>query len=154
YKRVDLAIEAFNDLDLPLWVAGEGSEFLRLKSKAGANIRFLGRVGEAERIRLYAECRAFVFPGKEDFGIAPLEANASGKPVIAFAAGGAMETLNARTAVFFQEPTAASLKQAVLQLEKTIPKMNPKFMIQNARRFSEKVFLNKMKSFFGSLECK
>lgn len=151
YKRVDLAVEAFTQLGLPLWIAGEGSESKRLKKKAGPNIRFLGRVGETEMIQLYAECRAFVFPGKEDFGIAPLEANASGKPVVAFAAGGALETLTEKSSVFFDEQTVDSLREAVSRLEKKIHKMNPRSMIQNARRFSEAAFLKRMTAFFASL---
>lgn len=151
YKRVDLAVDAFNRLGLPLWIAGEGSELSRLKKMAGPKIRFLGRVTDHEMIRLYSECRAFVFPGKEDFGIAPLEANASGKAVVAFAAGGALETLTSQTAVFFSEPSSASLEQAVLHLEKNLHKMKPRNMVKNAKRFSEAVFLKKMNAFFASL---
>ena len=91
YKKAGLAIDAFRNIDAPLYVVGDGSERKRLKSSAPSNVKFLGRVSDAELEKLYAECRALIFPGQEDFGIVPLEAMASGRPVIAFNKGGARD---------------------------------------------------------------
>jgi glycosyltransferase involved in cell wall biosynthesis len=118
YKRVHLAVEAFNQLGLPLIIAGEGRDRPRLEKMAGANIRFCGRVSDAERREVMARCRAFIFPGEEDFGIAPLEANASGRPVIAYAGGGALDTLReGETGTLFREATADSLADAVRRMD-------------------------------------
>ena len=117
YKRVDLAIQAFNELKLPLFIVGAGQENEKLKKMAGPTIDFLGSISNAAITDLYAKCRAFVFPGKEDFGITPLEALASGTPVIAFGEGGASETVTEKTGVFFREQTVASLKEAVMKIE-------------------------------------
>ncbi len=89
YKRIDLAVRAFTELGLPLWIAGDGRDRESLEAIAGPNVRFLGRVPDEELGTLLARCRAFVFPGLEDFGIAPVEAMAAGRPVIAYAGGGA-----------------------------------------------------------------
>ncbi len=122
YKRVDLAVSAFNMLGLPLVVIGAGPEEERLRSMARGNVQFLGWQDHAVLARRYASCRAFVFPGEEDFGITPLEAQASGRPVIAYGAGGALETVaglgdapegEQPTGVFFREQTAECLAAAV-----------------------------------------
>jgi glycosyltransferase involved in cell wall biosynthesis len=114
YKRVDLAVKAFTALGLPLIIAGDGRDREKLQAMAGPNISFLGRVADADLPGLVARCRAFVFPGYEDFGIAPVEAQAAGRPVIAYAAGGALDTvIDGVTGVFFREPTAESLADAV-----------------------------------------
>jgi glycosyltransferase involved in cell wall biosynthesis len=93
YKRVDLAIEAFNRLGRELRIVGTGQDRSRLERLAGKNIRFLGWLSPLDLAREYASCRALIFPAEEDFGITPLEAQASGRPVIAFGRGGAMETV-------------------------------------------------------------
>jgi glycosyltransferase involved in cell wall biosynthesis len=118
YKRADLAIEAFNRLGLPLVVAGTGEElkkFEALNSELGTqNISFLGRVSDEKRDQLYSQAKALIFPGIEDFGIIPVEAQATGCPVIAFGQGGALETvIDGETGLFFHEQTAASLCAAV-----------------------------------------
>ncbi len=117
YKRVDLAIEVFNRMGLPLWIVGGGQEESRLRAIAGPTIRFLGSADDATVADLYSRCRAFVFPGVEDFGITPLEAMASGAPVIAFAEGGALETVTPETGVFFAEQTIDALQAAILKVE-------------------------------------
>lgn len=117
YKRVDLAIEVFNELKLPLWIVGSGQEEARLREMAGPTIRFLGSCDDHTVAELYSKCRAFVFPGVEDFGITPLEAMASGAPVIAFKMGGALETVTSETGLFFDRQTPESLKSAVLRSE-------------------------------------
>jgi glycosyltransferase involved in cell wall biosynthesis len=118
YKRIDLAIQAFGQLGLPLVVAGDGRDRARLEQLAArqpnADIKFLGRVSDADRRDLLTRCTAFVFPGFEDFGIAPIQAMAYGKPVIAFAAGGALDSvIDGRTGTLFHEQTPDALIAAV-----------------------------------------
>ena len=114
YKRLDLVVRAFSALKLPLIIFGEGRDRANLEAQAGPTIHFLGHVSEDERRDLFARCRAFIFPGEEDFGITPLEAMAAGRPVIAYAAGGALDTVvQGVTGCFFHEPTAAALAAAV-----------------------------------------
>ena len=113
YKRIDLAIEAFNDLGLPLKIIGTGECSDELKAMAKSNIEFLGWVDSANLKRYYREAQALIFPGLEDFGITPLEAQAAGRPVIAFGEGGVKETVTSNTGVFFYEQTKRALKNAV-----------------------------------------
>ncbi len=116
-KRVDLAIEAFNRLKLPLMIVGAGQEQRRLHKMAGPTIDMVGQLSNAAIADLYSKCHAFVFPGVEDFGITPLEAMAAGAPVIAYGKGGALETVTDRTGIFFHEPTVESLMDAVRKIE-------------------------------------
>ena len=136
YKRVDLAIEAFNKFGEKLLIVGTGPEMEKLKSLAKKNIEFLGWQSDVSLAKLYAGCRALIFPGVEDFGIVPLEAMASGKPVVAFGAGGALETVvasgDAPTGVFFYEKNPDTLVTAVKAIS------NMKFDPQAIRRHSEK----------------
>jgi len=118
YKRIDLAIEAFNRLKLPLQIVGSGQDEKKLRAIAGPTIEFLGALSNEEIAALYSTCKAFVFPGAEDFGITPLEAMCAGAPVIAFAEGGAMETVTERTGVFFPRQTVESMTEAILKIEK------------------------------------
>jgi len=114
YKRIDLAVAAFTRLGLPLKIAGDGPERKRLEEIAGPSVEFLGRVSDAEMKKLYAECKAFIFPGEEDFGITPVEAQAAGRPVIAYGAGGCLETVvSGVTGEFFQSQTADALAEVV-----------------------------------------
>ena len=114
YKRVDLAVEVFNRTGQPLVIAGTGPESDRLKGMAKRNITFLGWQSDDQLAALYSRCSALLFPGVEDFGIVPLEAQASGKPVIAFGKGGALETVvDGVTGVFFSRQDAESLEEAI-----------------------------------------
>ncbi len=118
YKRYDLAIRAFNRLGIPLKIFGDGPEEHKLKAMAKSNIEFLGRVSHEEIRKLYQGCRAFLHPQEEDFGLTPLEANASGRPVIAYAAGGALETVvPGVNGVFFEEQEWESLADAVIRFK-------------------------------------
>jgi len=119
YKRIDLAVQAFNRLGFPLRIIGDGRDRATLEAMAAPNIQFLGYIADDHAVRAQmARCRAFIFPGEEDFGIAPLEAMAVGRPVIAYAAGGALDTIvEGRTGVLFREPTPEALAQAVRALE-------------------------------------
>ena len=118
YKRIDIAVAAFNRLGKRLIIIGEGPELERLRKQAAANVEFLGSQPFPVLRDHYARCRAFVFPGIEDFGITPLEAQASGRPVIAFQGGGALETVeDGRTGVLFSRQDADSLIEAVKRFE-------------------------------------
>ena len=118
YKRIDLAVRAFSQLGLPLVVVGEGRDRAALEALAGPSVQFEGWVSQERLRELMATCKAFLFPGEEDFGIAPIEAQASGRPVIAYAVGGALDTvLDGVTGIFFNEPTPESLADAVRRFE-------------------------------------
>ena len=117
-KRLDIAVDAFNELGLPLKVAGAGEDIARQKGRAKSNIEFLGRVSEDERDRLYAGAKGFIFPPEEDFGMTPIEALAAGTPVIAFGKGGALEyVVEGVTGTLFAEQTPESLAGAVRRFE-------------------------------------
>ena len=120
YKRVDLVVEAFNRLRLPLKVVGDGPERARLEQLAGPTVQILGRQSQEQVETLLARCRAFVYAGLEDFGIAPVEAMASGAPVIGLGRGGLLDSVRCAaagsaepTGVLFPEQTPASVAQAV-----------------------------------------
>lgn len=120
YKRIDTAIQAFNELNLPLKVVGKGPEMAQLSAKAGSNITFLGWQDDAALRNLYSRCKALIFPGEEDFGIVPLEVMSCGRPVIAYARGGALETVKEGiNGVFFYDQTADSLTKAIRNFEKS-----------------------------------
>lgn len=146
YKRFDLAIAACNRLKLPLTVIGTGPETDRLKNMAGPTITFTGRVSDGELVRLAHSAKAFIFPGDEDFGIAPVEALAAGIPVIAYKSGGALDyVVEGKTGAFFSKQTGRSL-------EVTLRKFNPKNYdsaeIQTfAQQFSTARFRREIKQF-------
>ena len=146
YKRIDLAVEAFNRLKRPLWISGSGRDEARLRSIAGPTIRFLGRVPDSDLPDLMARCQAFVFPGHEDFGITPVEAQSAGRPVIAYGAGGALDTvIDGRTGVLFEPQTVDALVEAVHRLEAM--DVNSGVIRNNAARFDESVFRQKLSQF-------
>lgn len=149
YKRVDLAIHAFNNLDRDLVIAGTGPEEERLKRLAkGKNIKFLGWVGDKDLPALYAHARAFLMPQIEDFGISAVESQACGTPVIAFGKGGALEiVIEGKTGIFFKEQTTDSLISAVKKIERM--RFDPAVLRQNALRFDEKRFKERFRRFVG-----
>jgi len=149
YKKVDIAIEAFNKIRRRLVIVGAGPESEKLKSIAGDNIEFLGWRNDSELATIYARCRALIFPGIEDFGIVPLEAMASGKPVIAFGKGGALETVigegDNATGIFFYEQTVVSLIKAITDFEKT--NFDPLTIRTHALKFDRVLFKEKIKKY-------
>jgi glycosyltransferase involved in cell wall biosynthesis len=147
YKRADLLVEAFNENGLPLVIIGEGELFRQLRRRARGNITLLGRQPFSVIREYYANCRALVFPGTEDFGIVPVEAMAAGKPVVAFAKGGALETvLPGRTGVLFREQTAVSLNEAIASLESNRFSFDPQVIAAHAANFSRHRFLSEFKT--------
>lgn len=146
HKRVDLAIEACNKLKRKLVIAGDGFERKNLEKIAGDSIQFLGRVSDDQLKDLYAHCRAFIFPSDEDFGLVPVEAQAAGRPVIAYGAGGALETvIDGKTGVLFKEQTTDSLMNAILQFESM--SFSPESIKQNALRFDISEFESQIKAY-------
>lgn len=146
YKRLDLAIDAFNELGLPLKVAGTGEELKVQQPRSKANIEYLGRVSDEELPGLLAGAKAFIFPPEEDFGIAPVEAMAAGRPVIAYGVGGATETvIDGKTGILFTEQTPAALIEAVRRFETMT--FDHAAIRRQAEKFSEKTFTTKMKTY-------
>jgi glycosyltransferase involved in cell wall biosynthesis len=145
YKRIDLAVEAFNRLKEPLVIIGDGPDRARLEALAGPSISFLGRVSDTEINRYLERCRALIFPGLEDFGIAAVEAQGCGRPVIAFGAGGALETvIPGETGWLFQEQTVEALVEAVSQSK--VVNWSADRIRANALNFSKDIFLEKMRN--------
>lgn len=150
YKRPDLAINAFNNLKKNLVVIGEGPLLKKLKSIANPNIKLLGHQPFSVIRDHYARCRAVIFPGVEDFGIVPIEAMASGKPVIAFNCGGATETvIHGTTGILFNEQTPQSLSQAVLEFE-TEYRFDKTRIRAHTKQFNHDIFLSKFNAFVQS----
>jgi glycosyltransferase involved in cell wall biosynthesis len=144
YKRVDLAVRACNELGQRLVIVGEGRDRASLEAMAGPTIEFRGRVPDDELTDLLAHCRAFIFPGHEDFGIAPVEAQAAGRPVIAYAAGGALDTITeGETGLFFHEQTSDALADAIRRLDSI--ELNPMTIRRNAERFSVERFKRELR---------
>jgi glycosyltransferase involved in cell wall biosynthesis len=150
YKRVDLAIEAFNKLGYPLHIVGSGSEELKLKKIAGSNIKFFGQVNDQKLKDLYLGAKALIMPQEEDFGIVAVEAQAYGVPVIAYKKGGAVDTvISDKTGVFFEEQNVESLTDAIKRFEKMQFVVDNLFT--NAKRFSFEAFKSKvLNQIFGS----
>ncbi len=158
YKRVDLAIEACASTGRRLLVVGTGPEEARLRALAGPNVEFLGWAGDEELAGLYARAQAFIFPGEEDFGITPVESMAAGRPVVAFAQGGALETVvgpgdpqgRAPTGLFFTEQSITSLVAALDELETDMERFQPQTLAAHAAGFDTRVFMERMADFLAS----
>lgn len=138
HKRIDTAVRAFSELGLPLVVAGDGPDRRRLRSMAASNIRFLGRVPDEEAARLLAGCRAFLQTGVEEFGIAAVEAQAAGRPVIARRGGGALETVQEGITGYLWAGGAAELAEAVRSFH--AESVDPAACVENAQRFDPQTF--------------
>jgi len=146
YKKVDIVVEAFNKLGLPLKIVGDGPQYKFLKEAAKNNIEFLGRRSDTEVSALLANCRALIFPTHEDFGIVPVEAIAAGKPIIAYRGGGALETvLEGVTGEFFDHQTTGDIIKAVKRFPPN--KYSPVACQTQAKKFSEENFKREMRSF-------
>ncbi len=161
YKRIDIAVKAFNQLNKRLVIVGQGSEEKYLKKIAGKNIEFVGWAVGTELQNYYANCKALIFPGEEDFGIVPVEAQAFGKPVIALGIGGALETVRGiwptrdgsyinqndgqTTGIFFPQATPESLIKAVEFFEQI--NFSGEIIRRNALQFDKELFRQRIKSF-------
>jgi len=146
YKRIDLAIKACNYLGLELKIVGEGPEFKKLRDEAGPKTEFLGLVTDEKLRDLYSKCRALIFPQEEDFGISAVEAMASGRPVIAFRAGGALETIKeGETGIFFDQQSVDSLVGAIKRFN--TEKFNSQIIREHALQFDKETFKHRIKNF-------
>ncbi len=146
YRRIDLLIEAFNKMERPLLIAGTGRDRERLEALAGPTIQFLGYVPDADLPDLMARCRAFMFPGEEDFGIAPIQAMAAGRPVIAYAAGGALETvIPGKTGALFEEQSVPAIIEAVETFDPA--SVSSADIRRHAEQYDTAVFQNRMQTF-------
>ncbi len=147
YKRADLAVAACNAAKLPLIVLGEGREMQRLSALAGPTVRFAGKQPAAEVRRLLQSARALLFPAEEDFGIVPVEALAAGCPVIAYGAGGVLETVEENTSgLFFREQSVASLLDALERFMRVEANFDPAALLAGARRFAPEHFAAGMRA--------
>lgn len=146
YKRHDIVIDAFNELGLPLKIMGRGPELDNLKKRAGSNIEFLGRLSDEELVRYYANCRAFIFPQEEDFGIVAIEAMASGRPIIAFRGGDIVEHIEeGRTGEFFNEQSPQEIIEAIGRFKKG--KYTSDYIRKKALEFDKQIFKKKIKRY-------
>ncbi len=151
YKRTDLAIQAFSRLGLPLKIVGQGQDEVMLKAlreKLGArNIEFIRTVTNEQIEQYYSGCKAFLFPGKEDFGITPLESMASGAPVIAFGEGGACETVTPEAGILFRPQSVEALSDAVMEIESGRQVFSPQNCRDRASFFTEERFKQELEKF-------
>jgi len=148
YKRIDIAIEACNRLQLPLKIIGSGQAGANLRKLAGCTVEFLGWQADSKVRQYLSCCKALLFCGIEDFGIVPLEAMASGRPVIAFGEGGLLETvLDGKTGIFFKPQTAQALMEALRGFEKEGHSFDSLAIQEHAAQFDKPVFMGKMKEF-------
>ncbi|MFA6551252.1 MAG: glycosyltransferase [Patescibacteria group bacterium] len=152
HKRFDLAIRAFNKLNLPLKIFGDGPDFPRLRKMARPNIEFLGKISDARKAELMSGCLAFIHPQEEDFGISAVEAQASGRPVIAFNRGGASETVRENVSgLFFYEQTWEELADTVLRFLYQKNNFDPQIIKQNADKFNAERFKKEISGFVNSV---
>ena len=150
YKRFDLIVKAFNHTGIKLKIWGKGPELKYLKSIANNNIEFLGYVSEDEKVRLYSEAKAFINPQEEDFGITLVESMAAGRPVIAYAKGGALEIVQpGKTGELFTEQTWEELADYIARFDES--KYDPKYIKQYAEKFSVNRFKEEMDTFIAEV---
>jgi glycosyltransferase involved in cell wall biosynthesis len=145
YKRIDLAVSACTVLGLPLVVVGDGPDRVALEKIAGPTVRFVGRLPDAAVATLFERCRAFILPGMEDFGLTPLEANAAGRPVVAFGAGGVLDTVrDGETGVLFRDETSYALGRALMAV--AARPWDPALLRAHAESFAEPVFVARLRA--------
>jgi len=148
YKRIDLAVKAFNELKKELIIIGEGQEYRKLKKIANSNIKFLGWQSQENLKQYYANAKAFIFPGEEDFGITPVEAQASGTPVIGFGRGGLLETvIEGKTGLFFYRQDYKDLTSAIENFESNTSRFDCYKMRENSLKFSRENFEDNLRKF-------
>jgi glycosyltransferase involved in cell wall biosynthesis len=158
YKNIQLAIAAFNRLKLPLKIVGDGPARRSLEKQAGPHIEFLGWIEDARLASLYAECEALIFPGEEDFGIVPVEAQASGRPVIAYGKGGVKESVvgvdeadavaqSNSTGIFYADATTDHLIEAVERYQTIRSIFRPARLREHAKQFSRLAFKTQIMRF-------
>ena len=154
YKKVDLVVDAFNHLGYPLVIVGKGVQAAEIKAQARDNITFMSGLSAQELADVYAGCRALIFPQHEDYGITPLEANAAGRPVIAYRAGGVLTTQipveddpAKATALLFNSQTVNDLIDAVNQYERIEERFDPVFIRAHAESFDESKFIDRIRQF-------
>jgi len=144
YKRIDYAVRLFSRSGRRLRIAGDGPEFRHLRRAAAPHVEFLGRVSDEDLRELLARCRAAILPGEEDFGIVPVEALASGKPVIALGRGGALETVPPFGGVFYPEPAEEALAAAIAEFDAMEARVLPAELQSHAAQFSQREFQRRM----------
>jgi glycosyltransferase involved in cell wall biosynthesis len=148
YKKIDIAVEAFNKLELPLVIIGEGSDKNKLEKMANKNIKFLGFQPEEKLKQYYKNCYAFIFPGEDDFGITPIEAMSFGKPVLAYKKGGILETvIESETGEFFDNPIPEILADGVRRIKNNYNNYDAGKIKKQAEKFSEEKFKESIKKF-------
>lgn len=153
YKNIDIVIEAFNKLGLPLVIIGDGPERKRLEKLAGKNVEIKGFLEDDITVEYYQNCKAFIFAGSDDFGIAPVEAMAAGKPVLALRDGGALETIiEGKTGEFFDAPIIELLADGVRRI--TESKYDAQYIRQHAEQFSTQRFINEIESYINKITDK
>jgi glycosyltransferase involved in cell wall biosynthesis len=150
HKRIDLLVQAFSQLNLPLLVVGDGPQLPSLRKAAKSNIQFLGYEADEKVAGLLSKARAFVCAAEEDFGIAIVEAQAAGCPVITYGQGGALDTVrDGVTGLFFEEQSPESLIDAVERFAGNVSEFQIEEMVSSAQRFSKRRFLQEFKEFVG-----
>jgi glycosyltransferase involved in cell wall biosynthesis len=148
YKRIDLAVQACSRLGRPLVIVGDGRDRAALERMAGPTVQFRGRLPHSAVADLMAHCKAFIFPGCEDFGIAPVEAQAAGRPVVAYAGGGALDTVvDGETGVLFEPQTVEALMDALLRLDAI--DLDPQHLHRHAQRFGAPRFERELSAFIA-----
>ena len=153
YKKFDLAVKACSELGKKLIVIGDGPERKTLENMSNNNVTFLGRQPDEIVKKYMAECKALLFPGEEDFGIVPVEAQACGRPVIAYGKGGVLDTvIDGKTGVYFEEQTVESLKNAILKFENM--KFDKNEIRNHSLKFDEKIFMEEIKKFVEEVSGK
>jgi glycosyltransferase involved in cell wall biosynthesis len=161
YKRIDIAVKAFENMHRKLVIVGNGPELPYLKKNASRNILFVEDASDSRVVEYMKKCSALLFPGEEDFGIVPLEAQACGKPVIAFGKGGALETViglhrdqcgtNNCTGIFFYEQTPETLRKTILLFERIRDRFDPSNCRKNALKFDRSVYRKSMQDYIKSV---